>query len=221
MPDADFWNDRYAEPGWAYGEAPNAFVASQADRFPTGSSVVELGSGEGRNAAFLAGRGCRVTAVDGSAEGLAKTALLPGGSAVETVEADVTAWTLERSWDGVVATFLHLPPAQRPALYTLVQRIVRPGGVVVAEWYQPEHRARGLYGGPPVAAAMVTAGELAEHFPEVGVVLIEEADVDLHEGTYHVGPSAVVRLVWERPDDGEPVQPSARPGSSPSNMASR
>ncbi|WP_218827740.1 SAM-dependent methyltransferase [Rubricoccus marinus] len=172
MPDADFWNDRYAEPGWAYGEAPNAFVASQADRFPAGSSVVELGSGEGRNAAFLARRGCRVTAVDSSSEGLAKAARLPGGDAVDAVQADVTAWEPDRQWDGAVATFLHLPPGQRPALYALLQRVVRPGGVVVAEWYRPEHRERGLHGGPPVAAAMVTAAELAEHFPEAGVVLL-------------------------------------------------
>lgn len=204
MPDADFWNARYAEPGWAYGEAPNAFVAEQADRFPTGSSVVELGAGEGRNAAFLARRGCRVTAVDTSTEGLAKIARLPGGDAVETVAVDVSTWTPDRQWDGVVATFLHLPPPQRPALYALMRRCVRPGGVVVAEWYRPAHRERGLVGGPPVAAAMVTADELAAAFPESGLALLEEVDVELAEGRYHTGPSAVVRLVWERP-----VRPAA------------
>jgi SAM-dependent methyltransferase len=196
--DAAFWNARYAEPGFAYGEAPNAFVAAHADRFAPGTSVVDVGSGEGRNAAFLSHRGCAVTAVDGSAEGLAKTARLPGGAAVETIVADLTAWTPGQTWDGAVATFLHLPPPQRPRLYRVLQDALAPGGVLVAEWYRPAHRERGLHGGPPVAAAMIPAAELASHFPPEGVELLEEADVELNEGTGHVGPSAVVRLIWRK-----------------------
>lgn len=202
MPDAQFWDDRYAAPDWAYGEEPNAFVASQAHRFSPGDLVVDLASGEGRNAAFLARHGCVVTAVDSSAVGLLKTAQLPGGERVETVQADVTAWAPEREWDAAVSTFLHLPPDLRPALYGLMQRLVRPGGLVVAEWYRPDHRERGLHGGPPHAAAMVTQQELAAHFTEAGLVLLEEADPDLAEGLYHRGPSATVRLVWQRPISG-------------------
>lgn len=206
MPDPSFWNARYAEPGWAYGQGPNAFVEAQAGRFPDGTRVLELGAGEGRNAAFLARSGCRVTAVDTSSQGLAKLARLPGGEAVETVEADVTAWTPEGEWDGAVTTFLHLPKSARPRLYRLLRQAVRPGGVVVAEWYRPAHRARGLHGGPPSAEMMVTAEELAAHFPEAGVVVLDEVDVELAEGRYHRGPSAVVRLVWERPSgDSGPV----------------
>lgn len=199
MSDADFWDGRYAAPGWVYGEAPNAFVASQAERFPTGAAVLELGAGEGRNAAFLSRRGCTVTAVDASAEGLAKIARLPGGGAVETIRADATTWAPDRQWDGVVATFLHLPPALRPGLYELMQQALRPGGVLVAEWYRPEHRARGLQGGPPSAALMPTRDELAGRFDAAGVIRLEEADADLDEGHGHQGPSALVRLVWERP----------------------
>lgn len=202
MPDADFWDTRYAAPGWVYGEAPNAFVAAQADRIGPGAAVVEVGAGEGRNAAFLAHRGHAVTAVDASAEGLAKIARLPGGDAVETVVADVTTWAADRTWGAAVTTFLHLAPTDRPALYRLLQRLVRPGGLVLAEWYRPEQRARGWHGGPPDAAWMPTRAELADAFAEAGVVMLEEADVDLDEGPGHQGPGAVVRLIWQRPEAG-------------------
>jgi len=199
MPTPDFWNARYAEPGWAYGEAPNAFVAAQTHRFAPGDAVLDLASGEGRNAAFLAGRGLRVTAVDSSAEGLAKTARLPGGDAVETICADLATWSPDREWDGTVATFLHVPADLRPALFRRIQTWLRPGGLLVAEWYRPEHRARGLGGGPMDATMMVSADELRGAFHAAGVLLLEEADVTLDEGAYHVGPSAVVRFVWRRP----------------------
>lgn len=196
--DPSFWNDRFGRPAFVYGEAPNAFVAAQAHRFAPGASVVDVGAGEGRNAAFLAARGCRVTAVDYAAEGLAKAQRLAAdaGAALEVVEADVTAWTPARRWDGAVCTFLHLPPERRPALYAVLQRVLTPGGVLVAEWFRPAHRARGLHGGPPAAALMITADELRSHFPAEGFVQLSEEDVVLDEGPGHQGEAAVVRLVW-------------------------
>ena len=54
--EAAFWDARYADLArFAYGEAPNAFIAEAASRLlhaPT--TVVDLASGEGRNAVYLA-----------------------------------------------------------------------------------------------------------------------------------------------------------------------
>ncbi len=57
------WDERYREPGYAYGSNPNDFLASVADRIPQGP-VLCLAEGEGRNGVFLASRGHAVTAVD-------------------------------------------------------------------------------------------------------------------------------------------------------------
>ncbi|MEL7362867.1 MAG: class I SAM-dependent methyltransferase, partial [Bacteroidota bacterium] len=72
--DPAFWNVRFGAEAFAYGTAPNAFVA---EAVPThvapGSTVLELAAGEGRNAVWMATRGYDVTALDFAAEGLAKT----------------------------------------------------------------------------------------------------------------------------------------------------
>jgi 2-polyprenyl-3-methyl-5-hydroxy-6-metoxy-1,4-benzoquinol methylase len=65
------WDDRYSEPGFAYGTAPNDFLLSVADRIPKGK-ILSLAEGEGRNAVYLASRGYEVTGVDGSKVGLGK-----------------------------------------------------------------------------------------------------------------------------------------------------
>ena len=66
------WDERYSRDGFAFGTEPNDFLREVADRIPRGD-VLCLGEGEGRNAVFLAERGCRVTSVDASSVGLEKT----------------------------------------------------------------------------------------------------------------------------------------------------
>ncbi|WP_263787547.1 SAM-dependent methyltransferase [Salinibacter grassmerensis] len=199
---AAFWNDRFASEEYVYGEAPNRFVASAARTWlPHPEEVLLLGAGEGRNAVHLAREGHTVTAVDYAAEGLRKTERLAREAEVdvERIQADVREWEPVRMWDAVVVTFLHLPADERPGLYRLVQRCVRPGGRLLAEWFRPEQRTDGYTsGGPPDPAMMVTAEELREHFAAAGIEHLEVAEPTLSEGM-HQGSAATVRLVWRRP----------------------
>lgn len=201
---APFWNDRFRSDAYVYGTAPNQFVREQAGRWDAGASVLALGAGEGRNAIFLAGRGVDVTALDYAEQGLRKLYALADehGVSVNTVHADVTTWTPDRRWDGVVSTFLHLPAAERPGLYETMQAALLPGGVLVAEWFRPEQITGGYEsGGPPSTEMMVTEGELQAHFAEEGIRMLHAAETTLDEGPHHRGPAAVVRLVWQRPTE--------------------
>lgn len=203
---SDFWNDRFSADTYVYGVGPNAFIAEAAsEHVPPEADVVDVGAGEGRNAVYLATQGHRVTAVDYSEAGLAKTAQLAGEAGVEVarVQVDVNAWTPERTWDAVVVTFLHLAPADMPALYRRLQTWVRPGGVVLAEWFRPEQRTEGYdSGGPPDVDMMVTGEALREAFPAAGLRCLNVATPVLDEGAHHRGPAATIRLVWQRPEDG-------------------
>lgn len=199
---AEFWNDRYRSEAFVYGTAPNRFVQQQVHRLPAEGEVLALGAGEGRNAVFLAEQGFDVTALDYAAEGLRKLRALAAerGVSVETVQADVRAWTPSQTWDGVVTTFLHLPAGARPALYRTMQKALRPGGVLLAEWFRPEQITEGYEsGGPPAVDMMVTADELRAHFPAGGILMLRAVEAHLDEGAHHSGPAAVVQCVWQRP----------------------
>lgn len=197
-----FWNERFERDEYLYGTAPNRFVRAQSFRFSEGDAVLELGTGEGRNAVFLAEQGLTVTALDYAEEGLRKLESLAAerGVSVETVRADVTQWAPDRTWDGVVSTFLHLPPEERVRLYRIMREALRPGGVLVAEWFRPEQITEGYEsGGPPVVELMVTADELRTHFAEEGIEVLATVETTLGEGRGHSGPAAVVQLVWQKP----------------------
>jgi SAM-dependent methyltransferase len=201
---AAFWNDRFSADQYVYGVEPNDFVEEAAATWLTEpQAVLDLGVGEGRNAVHLARQGHTVTAVDYAVEGLRKTERLAEevGVDVETMQADVRDWRPARTWDAVVVTFLHLAPDERPALYALLRRCLRPGGLLIAEWFRPEQRTEGYTsGGPPDVDMMVTTGELREHFGEAGIEKLTEAEPMLDEGM-HEGPGATVQFVWRRPED--------------------
>ncbi len=53
----NFWDQRFAEPGYKYGLAPNAFMQQAVARLAPGSQVLVPGDGEGRNGVWLAQQG--------------------------------------------------------------------------------------------------------------------------------------------------------------------
>lgn len=197
-----FWDDRFSDEQYVYGIQPNSFVREAVDNWlPASQEVLALGAGEGRNTVYLARQGHTVTAVDYSAKGLRKTRRLAEeeGVHLDTIQADVRDWAPDRQWDAVVVTFLHLPASERGRLYRLIQRLLHPDGVLVAEWFRPEQRTEGYTsGGPPDPDMMVTREELREHFLHDGIESLEVAEPVLEEGM-HRGPAATVRFVWRRP----------------------
>ncbi|OGQ26242.1 MAG: SAM-dependent methyltransferase [Deltaproteobacteria bacterium RBG_16_71_12] len=197
---AAFWDTRYAEPGYAYGEAPNDFLVEVVDRIPAGP-VLCLAEGEGRNAVMLAARGHDVTAVDLSAVGLAKASARArrAGVALTTVVADLASWPMpEGTYAAVVAIWAHLPPPVRGEVHRRVARALVPGGLFVLEAYRPGQERRGT-GGPPDPALLMTSDALQGELAGLEVVIAREITRAIHEGHYHDGDSDVVQLLARRP----------------------
>lgn len=203
------WDERYSRPGFAYGTAPNEFLAAAAAHIPAGP-VLSLGEGEGRNAAFLAGRGHPVVAVDQSGVGLAKARKLVAdrGLAVEAVRADLADFPIAPgAWAGVVSIFCHLPRRVRVPLYAAIVRGLRPGGVMVLEAYTPKQLGRGT-GGPSDPDMLATLADLTAELAGLEFVHAGEVDRDVREGAYHSGVASVVQVIGRRPH--------AAPGPGPS-----
>ncbi|MFN3868764.1 MAG: SAM-dependent methyltransferase [Hyphomicrobiaceae bacterium] len=202
------WDPRYSGDGYSFGTAPNAFLASQRQRFRKGDRVLSLGDGEGRNGVFLARQGCRVTSVDYSAIGLEKARRLAArhGVEVEAVVADLTTWSWPVSaYDAVVAIYFHLPPVWRAHVHRAAARAIVPGGLILIEGYRPEQialQATEDSGGPTDPAMLFTSDMLAADFGGFDVLQSEPCEVVLDEGPFHTGRAAVVRFIARRPAIG-------------------
>ena len=202
------WDERYSQPGFAYGTEPNEFLAAAAGRIPVGP-VLSLGEGEGRNAAYLAGLGHRVVAVDQSEVGLAKARRLAAdrGLMIETVCADLAAFPIEPgAWAGIVSIFCHLPRRVRVPLYAAIARGLQPGGVLVLEAYTPQQLGRGT-GGPQDPDMLVSLAGLREGLGGLEFVHARELEREVREGAYHTGVASVVQVVG--------LRRQAAPGAAP------
>ncbi|HVS53879.1 MAG TPA: class I SAM-dependent methyltransferase [Opitutaceae bacterium] len=198
--DAAFWNDRYRGADYIYGTTPNDFLVSVAAQIPAGP-VLCLAEGEGRNAIFLAGRGHAVTAVDQSAAGLAKADALAHarGVPLTTKVADLADFAIApHAWAGIVAIFMHLPPALRVSVLARAAAGLRPGGVFAMEAYTPAQLGRDT-GGPRDITLLPTLAEIQAELGNLEWLVARELDRDVREGGGHTGVSSVVQVLARRP----------------------
>lgn len=194
----DFWNSRYGEAEFAYGTEANDFLKEQS--FPSGSKVLCLAEGEGRNGTYLAEQGCHVTCVDYSVEGIHKMNELAAqkGVEIETVCADLNDYDLGTDkWDGIVIIFGHFPPDLRQKIYTQLYPALKEGGKLIIEVY---HKDQVNYetGGPRDEQFLYSRAELLEDLKEFKKIEIHEVTREVHEGKYHHGQSKVVQVVAEK-----------------------
>lgn len=196
----DFWDQRFAEDGYAYGSEPNDFVREAADRIPPGP-VLCLAEGQGRNAVYLAGRGHEVTAMDQSPVGLARAEALARerGVRLTTVAADLAVFVIEPAhWQGIVSVFAHLPPPLRRRVHRAVAEGLAPGGVFVLEAYAPRQLEFGT-GGPDDPERLAGVATLVEELAGLECEIAREVERDVIEGRYHTGRAATVQIVARRP----------------------
>lgn len=201
MSQPDF-DQRFAEPGWAYGTEPNDFLRDRVGDIPGGGQVLCLAEGQGRNAVFLATLGYAVTAVDRSVPGLEKAQLLAAerGVPLTTRLADLAEFEIGiGAWDGIVSIFGHLPQALRQRVHRGVVAGLRPGGVFILEAYSPAQLARRT-GGPRSAELLMSVADLREELAGLEFVVAQEIDREVIEGKYHTGLASVVQVLARKPE---------------------
>jgi 2-polyprenyl-3-methyl-5-hydroxy-6-metoxy-1,4-benzoquinol methylase len=191
----EFWEQRYAEPGHAYGTRPNVYLTTHRELFQPGQRVLVIGDGEGRNGVWLAEQGLQVTSVDYSATGLRKAEALAQerNVTITTHCVDLTEWHWPQDeFDYVVIVYVHFPPDVRARMHQAALRALKPGGQIILEAFtfeQLNHES----GGPPVRDMLYDASLLTQDFHEGELLELTECSVVLDEGKYHLGEAAIVR----------------------------
>ena len=144
--DARSWDSRYAEPDRVWSAAPSSSVATTIRGWFSGRAL-DLGTGEGRHAVWLAALGWQVTAVDFSVVGIerARQGAAEEGVEVDWVVADLRAWEPDDgvTFDLVLACYVQLGEE----VLARARDWLAPGGALVIVGHALRNLTEGV-GGP-------------------------------------------------------------------------
>jgi SAM-dependent methyltransferase len=201
MSEYERWEGRFATPDYIFGMEPNVFLVAQRNLLPKRGRALAVADGEGRNGVWLAEHGLDVLSIDFSptAQGKVRALAQARGVEIATSLIDIARYDWPgATFDVVIDIFTQFSdPDERAAKFAGIRKTLKPGGLLLLQGYRPEQLAYGT-GGPKCAANMYTYALLEREFAEFRRILIDEYDVEMHEGSAHGGMAAVIDLVgWK------------------------
>lgn len=163
MAGLDRWNERYRAGEGGPG-SPAALVVEAAGGLTPGRAL-DLACGTGRNALWLAARGWDVVAIDGATAAVER--LREAEPRIEARVLDLEREPLpfsDATFDLIcIIHFLHRP------LFAVAQRLLRPGGMVVASIHTTRSTMNPRY--------TLAPGELRSFFADWALVIDREGEV--------------------------------------------
>jgi dihydroneopterin aldolase len=180
---------------------PSRFVTQQLHRLPKGRAL-DVASGTGRHALYLATRGFEVEAIDRDAERLATLSTIAAQrhlSHLTVKQVDLERITDERpefpsnTYDAIVVCFyLHRP------LFPWLIEALKPQGVLLYETFTIENYMR--YHHPRRWEFCLAQNELLRLTSSLRVLSYDEGE---HDGGHGIGLNFTAQLVAQKP--GQPV----------------
>lgn len=176
------WDERYGKSERTFPLEPNRLVAAEVDGLPPGTAL-DVATGEGRHAVWLASLGWRVVAVDFSPVGVmraqaraqAENGQGRGRGTTAFAVADVHRLHLPPArFDLVLASFFHPRPPDRATLYRSMARTLVPGGTLLLVSYDKANLTQGS-GGPQDPELLIDPLAFAAELERFGLV-VQRAD---------------------------------------------
>lgn len=201
----EFWNERYAQNEFAYGEQPNAYFKQALAKLKPGKLLLPA-EGEGRNAVYAAQQGWEVYSFDWSIEAQKKAQALATKIQVAIDYFVGTAKDLnyqDSFFDAAALIYAHLPKAELKLLFEKLSMQLKPGGVLLFEGFSTDHltfnSVNEKAGGPKKKELLFDLKTLKKELSHEFLFTYGEAlEIELNEGLYHNGKSAVIRFRAEK-----------------------
>lgn len=196
-----FWDAKLAGDDYHFGRLPNDFLTQAETRLHKPSEILCVADGEGRNSAWLAQQGHRVTAFDISSVGVRKAQRLASelDVSVDYQQCRIEDWDWrDNRFDVVVAIFIQFtPPDTRRWLWQQIHQTLRPNGLLVLQGYSPA-QLRYKTGGPSNVDHLYTENLLHNELAAFTLLECVEYESVLNEGPGHNGQSALVRAIAQK-----------------------
>lgn len=192
----EFWETRYSEENYAYGENPNDFLKENYAKIPKGK-VLFPADGEGRNSVFLAKLGYDVSSFDISEEGKIKAENLAkiNNTKISYQVGDLETLNFpENNFDALVLIFAHVPSEIRKEFHQNLLKLLKPNSIIIFEAFSKE-QLQFNSGGPKQLDMLFSEEDVKNEFPNIKFEILTTEIININEGLYHQGTASVVRFI--------------------------
>ncbi|MDH5518337.1 MAG: class I SAM-dependent methyltransferase [Gammaproteobacteria bacterium] len=194
----EFWQQRYSEEGYAYGDRPNVFFKQVLDGLEPGKILLPA-EGEGRNSVYAALKGWQVDAYDFSEQAVEKALEFADKHQVSINYIQSSHSELmnrfKQDYDAIALIYAHVPNDIRESFHRQLLTLLKPGGYFMMEAFTTEQITRSS-GGPKDINMLYTLDQVRSDFEKLCQLNLLEAVTEvLDEGKYHVGEAHFIRML--------------------------
>ena len=137
LKDKEKWDCKYASHDHLTEKEPSEWLNDHAGILNGKGLALDIASGEGRNAAFVAEKGYQTLAVDISPVGLEKARSLADdkGVIIETCVADLDKWEIKQNTFDLILCFNFLDRR----IFPVIKNALKPGGLIFYETFTVDY----------------------------------------------------------------------------------
>ncbi|MCL8006850.1 class I SAM-dependent methyltransferase [Gelidibacter japonicus] len=201
----DFWNNRYKEKEFAYGTSPNVFFKNTINKLNLDGTLLLPAEGEGRNAVYAAKKGLNVLAFDISEEGRNKAVELARSEDVkiEYKVGELNQLDLKKnSFDALALIYAHFAANEKEQLHKDLAELIKPNGYLILEGFSVNNlelrEKNPKVGGPANRDMLYSKQEIKDTFNNFEIIELQEAQIELKEGSFHNGIARVIRFIGKK-----------------------
>jgi SAM-dependent methyltransferase len=200
----EFWDERYGQKGFAYGEKPNEYLMKHLQTLSAGT-ILFPADGEGRNSVFAAKLGWTVYAFDQSVEGVNKALQLAEKNQVKIdfkVGEFQTLNYKSEQFDVLALIYAHFSAETKSSYHKVLDDYLRKGGLIIFEAFSKKHieynSVNEKVGGPKDLGMLFSIDEIKSDFANYEIIELKETEVELNEGIFHQGKGSVIRFIGRK-----------------------
>ena len=172
LKDQEKWDHKYGVPEYITGKEPVEWLKNHSDMLNGKGFALDIASGEGRNAVFVAEKGYETLAVDVSTTGLKKAHALADekGVTIKTCVVDLDNWKIEQNAFDLILCFNFLDRLIFPA----ITNALKPGGLIFFETFTVDYLKYSSF----KREWVLEHNELLDAFSELRILYYREVDID-------------------------------------------
>ena len=193
----NFWDVKYDQNDWLYGQEPNSFLKSELSKLTPGLILLPA-EGEGRNAVYAALKGWQVDAYDFSEQAVENALKFSSKHQVDInyvrgSHNDLSQF--DQGYDAIALIYAHVANDFRESYHQQLLNLLKPGGHFIMEAFTTEQLGKSS-GGPKDINMLYTLEQVRSDFENgCEFQLLEEVTEVLDEGKYHVGKAHFIRML--------------------------